>query len=109
MTDPSADTSAALLFPPRPTIPVLGVQRNASLPDVLLPVPTTVEPLAEMPVALLLNEPPGRSPRPMKNGSAAFAVSDQMNHGRTPAMNAEVNFIETWRARFMARLRFWSA
>src|SRR5262249_32062773 len=48
----------------RSTMPVAAVQRNASRPVAEEPSPTSVDPSADTPSALLLKRPPGRSPRP---------------------------------------------
>jgi hypothetical protein len=73
MTDPFADTARASLWgvpppgkKPRPTIPVAGVQRNASpntgeAAEVL--DPATTVPSADTPRAAL-TDPPGKKPRP---------------------------------------------
>jgi hypothetical protein len=47
--------------------------------------PTTTEPSAETPLAPLLKVPPGRSPRPMKNGVAASSALQQTNQITTAA------------------------
>src|SRR5882762_365374 len=74
-TCPLAETAYALLLKlppgrsPSPTMPVVCVQRNASVPEAETPSPTTTSPSAETPVAALKNpkpegKPPGKYPRP---------------------------------------------
>jgi hypothetical protein len=69
ITEPSADTASAKLKKPplpgkspSPTMPVLAVQRNASVPRALLALPTMTEPSAEIPAAVLVPSPPGSEP-----------------------------------------------
>ncbi len=50
--------------PPNATIPPAEVHRNTCWATCTLLSPTTTEPSAETPVAMLLKFPPGRSPRP---------------------------------------------
>src|SRR3990172_8995820 len=69
------------------------VQRNASKLEIgspcivmkALPRPTTTEPSAETPFAVLLKSAPGRSPRPIKYGAVASAETHQMVNHRTAA------------------------